>query len=65
MKLRFLKQVTKKKVIEPNYDVPKWIRPLFGQKEVTLVNYKNTLQVLDNGKWIDVPTVLIEDEQND
>jgi hypothetical protein len=61
MKLRFLKKYKNVKYLE----TCGWMKilPFFKDKEVTYTSYTYTLQVLDNGKWIDVPTVVIDERE--
>ena len=69
MKLRYLKTETKIKGVETCEDMPKflhWLRmiPPFRDKEITYTRMSYKLQSLENGKWIDVPTIE-EETKND
>lgn len=66
MKLRYLKTTKTFKEIEPRKSLPKllqWLRILsfFRDKEITYIRMTHKLQSLENGKWIDVPTIEINE----
>ena len=63
MKLRYLKKYETFKRIE-TYG---WIKflPFCKDKEITCTSYVYKLQVLENGEWIDVPTVVIDEKELD
>jgi hypothetical protein len=61
MKLRYLKKYGTFKRIE-TFGWMKFL-PFCGDKEITCTSYTYTLQVLENGKWIDVPTVVTDERK--
>jgi hypothetical protein len=68
MKLRYLKTEKKVKGIETFESLPKplqWMRvlPFFKDKEITYTRMSYKLQCLENGKWIDVPTIEIKEDE--
>jgi hypothetical protein len=67
MRLRYLKTERKVKAVETCESLPKflqWMRvlPLFKDKEITYTRMSYKLQYLENGKWIDVPTIEMVEE---
>jgi len=64
MKLRFLKTTGTLEYIEECY--PKWLRifPPFKEKSVSYTYNKTVLQYLENGKWIEVPIIEIDEIEN-
>jgi hypothetical protein len=67
MRLRYLKTERKVKAVETCESLPKflhWMRilPFFRDKEITYTRMSYKLQCLENGKWIDVPTIEMVEE---
>jgi hypothetical protein len=67
MKLRYLKTERKVNAVETCESLPKflqWMRvlPFFRDSEVTYTRMSYKLQCLENGKWIDVPTIEMVEE---
>jgi hypothetical protein len=62
MKLRYLKKYGTFTGVE----TCGWMKflPFFGDKKITYTSYSYKLQVLENDEWIDVPTV-VTDERNE